>query len=85
MAGDLNVNLAEPEGDHREEEIATALKTAGNRGHVVPLPSVTAPMVPVREDMEHCPVREGGEVLDRLHPRDRLLSLSKCDRPGPKA
>ena len=54
-------------------------------GHVVPLPPVPAPMVPGQEDMEHGPGREGGEVLDRLHPRDGSLSLLECVRPGPQA
>ena len=29
VAGDLNVNLAEPEGDRREEEISSAMKMVG--------------------------------------------------------
>ena len=45
------------------------------RRHFSPLTPVTAPLVPVQEDVEHGPVGEGGAVLDGLHPGDRLLSL----------
>ena len=38
-----------------------------------------------REDVEHDPGREGGEVPDVLHPEDGSPSLLECVRPGPQA
>ena len=42
-------------------------------------------MVPVREDMEHDPGGEGGEVPDGLHHGDGSPSLLKCVCTGPQA
>ena len=39
--------------------------------HVIPLPPLTAPMIPGRKDVDHGPVGEGGVVPDRIHPGDR--------------
>ena len=57
----------------------------GNRGYVGVLPTVTALMVPGREDVEHDPRGEGGEVPDGLYPGDGSLYLLECVRPGPQA
>ena len=42
-------------------------------------------MVPGREDMEHDPGGEGGEVPDGLHHGNVSPSLLKCVRTGPQA
>ena len=38
-----------------------------------------------REDVEHGPGGEGGEVPDGLHPGDGSPSLLECIRPEPQA
>ena len=65
VAGDLNVNLLDPEeyfggggGGSGSAEYSR------DRGHVGTLPPAPDPMVPGREDVEHGLGGEGGEVPD---------------------
>ena len=76
----------QPDGAGGRSEGGGDSGSADNGGalrHIVPLPPTTEPMVTGREDMDHGTERDGGEVPDGLYPRDRLLSLSECDCPGP--
>ena len=54
-------------------------------GYVGPLPPTPALIVPVRENVEHGPGGEGGEVPHGLHPGDVSLSLLECVCPGTQA
>ena len=86
VAGDLNVNLEEPEEYQREEKIVAALTTAW-------LEDMSAQLLPWQ-----CPWRQDGrmwimvwaggrwgEVPDGLHPRDISSYLLECDHLGPSA
>ena len=49
------------------------------------IPPAPARMVPGREDVEHDPGGEEGEVPNGLHSLDGSSSLLECIRPGPRA
>ena len=84
VAGDLNVNLRESERSQGERDSNNS-ENSGSQGYMSPHPPVKMPMVLGRENVEHGPGGEGGDFLDGLHPRERLLSLSEYGRTGPTA